>query len=69
MDFFWILVLIISCFFSIKELKNSKRLPNDKIYNFYQNSRYYRLLFITIAIVILIVLVIIRKLLGFYNYY
>jgi hypothetical protein len=68
MDFFWILVLIISCYFSIKELKNSKRLPNDKIYNFYQNSRYYRLLFLTIVIIFVILLVVIKKFLDFYNY-
>lgn len=41
MDIFWIIVLIILIFISIKELKNSKKLPNDITYNILQNSRFY----------------------------
>ena len=48
-------------FFSIKELKNTKQLQNDSVYNIYQNSRFYRLLFIVIACVIGVVLFVISQ--------
>ena len=61
MDFIWIFVLIILIFLSIKELKNTKQLQNDSVYNIYQNSRFYRLLFIVIACVIGVVLFVISQ--------
>ena len=48
-------------FFSIKELINSKKLPNNSYYNVYQNSRFYRLLILVIACVIGLILVLVKK--------
>lgn len=47
--------------YSIKTLRESKKLPNENAYNIYQNSRYYRLLILVIACVIGIVIFFIRK--------
>lgn len=67
MDLIWIFVLIILIYFSIKELKNTKKLQNDSVYNIYQNSRFYRLLFIVIACVIGIVLFVISQIMILFD--
>lgn len=67
MDLIWVFVLIILIYFSIKELKNTKKLQNDSVYNIYQNSRFYRLLFIVIACVIGIVLFVISQIMILFD--
>ncbi len=61
-DIFWIIVICILLFLSIKELRNYKKLENTNGYNILQNSRHYRLLAIVIVTVIGIIIFICRKL-------
>ncbi len=61
MDLIWLFLLIIVVFISIKDLMKSKKLPNDSVYNFYQNSRFYRLLILVVACIVVIIIVIVRK--------
>ncbi|MBB4799976.1 hypothetical protein HNP37_000015 [Flavobacterium nitrogenifigens] len=61
MDYLCIILLIIVVFISIRELINSKKVSNDNIYGIYQNSRFYRLLFVVIACVFSIVMFVVRK--------
>ena len=61
MDIFWIIMICILLFISIKELRNFKKLENNDAYNILQNSRHYRLLAIVIITVIGIIIFIFRK--------
>lgn len=61
MDYLWITLLVILVFISMKELMNSKKASNDNIYDIYQNSRFYRLLFVVIVCVFVIIMFILRK--------
>jgi ABC-type enterochelin transport system permease subunit len=61
MDIVWIILLIILISISIRELINTKKLPNNNQYNILQNSRYYRLLFIVIACSFAVITFIIKK--------
>ena len=45
-------ILILIIILSIRELLKTKKMQNDSTYNIYQNSRYYRLLLITIVSII-----------------
>jgi hypothetical protein len=67
MDYFYILILIIVLFFSVKEIKKNKALSNDSIYNFYQNSRNFRLLIMVIACFTLVLVFVLRKIIDLYN--
>jgi hypothetical protein len=67
MDYFYIVILIILLFFSVKEINKNKALSNDSIYNFYQNSRNFRLLMMVVACSILVSVFVLRKILVFYN--
>lgn len=61
MDYLYITIIIMLIIYSIKNLRETKKLPNDYAYNIYQNSRYYRLLILVIACVIGIVIFLIQK--------
>jgi len=61
-DIFWIILICILLFLSIKELRNFKKLENNDGYNILQNSRHYRLLIIVIATIIALIIFIFRKL-------
>jgi hypothetical protein len=61
MDYLWIILLVILVFISIKELINTKKVSNEDIYGIYQNSRFYRLLFVVIACIFAIVMFVLRK--------
>ncbi len=67
MDYFYIVILIILLFFSVKEIKKNKALSNDSIYNLYQNSRNFRLLIMVVACSILVSVFVLRKILVLYN--
>jgi hypothetical protein len=67
MDYFYIVILIILLFFSVKEIKKNKALSNDSIYNLYQNSRNFRLLIMFVACSILVSVFILRKILVLFN--
>lgn len=61
MDYLYITIIIMLIIYSIKNLRETKKLHNDNAYNIYQNSRYYRLLILVIACVIGIVIFLIQK--------
>ncbi|WP_217902810.1 hypothetical protein, partial [Flavobacterium sp. J49] len=61
-DVFWIIIICILLFLSIKELRNFKKLENSNGYNILQNSRHYRLLAIVAVTIIGIIIFIYRKL-------
>ena len=52
MEYIVCAILILIIILSIRELLKTKKMQNDSTYNIYRNSRYYRLLLITIVSII-----------------
>lgn len=46
---------IVIVYISIKSLRDFKKLPNNSAYNIYHNSRFYRLLIVTLVGVVAVV--------------
>ena len=60
MEYIACAILILIIILSIRELLKTKKMQNDSTYNIYQNSRYYRLLLITIVSIIGIIVYFVR---------
>ncbi len=60
MEYIVCAILILIIILSIRELLKTKKMQNDSTYNIYQNSRYYRLLLITIVSIIGIIVYFVR---------
>ena len=57
MDLLWIILLIIVIAIGIRNLINTKKVPNDTL----QNSRYYRLLIVVIAGIFCVIVFLVKK--------
>jgi hypothetical protein len=61
MEIIYFLLLVIIIIIAIKDLRKNKLLPNDSYYNMLQNSRYWRLLIMVLAVITAVITVFIIK--------
>jgi hypothetical protein len=64
MEYLLIILLIVIVYFSIKDLRKYKKLPNENSYNILQNSRHFRLLAIVVASIIGVIIFIFKKIMN-----